>query len=406
MNTINECRFCRSSMTDCIHLGDSFPLAGGFMNHEDEFKNEETYPLSLSFCINCCLLQCKQYIHSDILFKKNYYYFSSMIPMLVNHFNQYAEMLSEMVEEPSNYKVIEMGCNDGVLIRPLRKKGFKVIGVDPSRTVSKCIEDGFTIYNTYFNEELAYTITKEHGKCDFFLSSNSFAHIHDMSSIMNGIKKVLNENGMAIIEVHYSKLIIDELQFDFIYHEHMSYYNVTSFYNIAKLYNMSLERVEFINIHGTSVRIFLRNKPNMILSYTVAEIIHKESYLYDMNTYSVFNTKLYQWKSSMLELLNQYSGKKIFGYGSSGRTNIILRFLDLNLDELIDDAQSKIGSYSPIYHNKITSSQIIVDSPPDLLIILAWPYATDILQNIKKKYKGKCLIPLPTIQLIDLSDTI
>ena len=398
---VTNCRFCSLNMIDCIHLGNSFPLAGGFMSHPDEFKYEKTYQLSLSFCKNCCLLQCKQYIDTDILFKNNYYYFSSMIPLLVSHFNKYADMIADLVDTPSKYTVVEMGCNDGVLIRPLQKKGFKVIGIDPSHTVKKCIEDGFTIYNTYFNEKIADVITSEHGKCDFFLSSNSFAHIHEMGSIMNGIKALLVENGLAIIEVHYSKLIIDELQFDFIYHEHMSYYNVTSFYNIAKIYNMSLERVEFINIHGTSIRIFLRNTQNLELSNTIKEIINKEDYLYDMNTYSMFDTKLQNWKTDMLKILNQYSGKKIYGYGSSGRTNIILRFLDLKLDELIDDAPSKIGTYSPIYHNKIISSQIILDSPPDLLIIFAWTYKDDILNNIKKIYKGTFLIPLPVIQLID-----
>ena len=321
--------------------------------------------------------------------------------MLVKHFNEYANLLAKSVDNPSNYQIIEIGCNDGVMLRPLLKQGFKVIGVDPSDTVKKCIEDGLTIYNTYFNDELATEIVSKHGLSDFFLSSNSFAHIDDMFSIMNGIKKVLRPNGYAIIEVHYSKVIIDELQFDFIYHEHMSYYNITSFYKIAKLFQMSLEKVEETNIHGKSIRVYLKNAPQTTLSDSLQEIIRNESYLCDLQTYNVFNDKLQEWKSSLLQMLEPYKGSKIYGYGSSGRTNIILRFLDLQLTEIIDDAPSKIDSYIPIYHNKVKSSQILADSPPDLLIILAWPYAKDILQKIRTLYKGKCLIPLPTIQMIE-----
>lgn len=398
---IENCRFCGSKLIDCINLGDSFPLAGGFMTDMSEFKNEKVYPLSLSFCKTCCLLQCKQQINCDTLFKNNYFYYSSMIPMLVNHFNSYAESLAASVENTSKFQIIEIGCNDGVMLRPLIQKGFKVIGVDPSNTVKKCINDGLTIYNSYFNIELAEYIVSKHGLCDLFLSSNSFAHIDDMHSIMNGIKKVLRPDGYAIIEVHYSKVIIDELQFDFIYHEHMSYYNITSFYKISSLFQMSLEKVEYTTIHGKSIRVYLKNAPQKELTTELNEIIKSESYLCSLETYELFNQKLQQWKTSILNILKPFRNSKIYGYGSSGRTNIILRFLDLELTEIIDDAPSKINSYIPIYHKKVKSSQIIKDSPPKLLIILAWPYSENILEKLKGIYRGTCLIPLPTIQLFE-----
>jgi methylation protein EvaC len=398
---IENCRFCHSKLIDCIDLGESFSLAGGFMTDVSDFKTEKVYPLSLSFCNNCYLLHCKQQINSDILFKNNYFYYSSMIPMLVNHFNNYAENLAESVENTSKYQIIEIGCNDGVMLKPLIQKGFKVIGVDPSNTVKKCIDDGLTIYNSYFNVELAEYIVQKHGLSDLFLSSNSFAHIDNMHSIMNGIKKVLRPDGFAIIEVHYSKVIIDELQFDFIYHEHMSYYNITSFYKIANLFQMSLEKVEYTKIHGKSIRVYLKNSSQKELTNELNEIIKNESYLCRLETYTVFNQKLKEWKVSILNILKPFRKLKIYGYGSGGRTNIILQFLDLNLEEIIDDAPSKINSYIPVYHKKIKSSQIIIDFPPDLLIILAWPYATDILEKLKTIYKGKCLIPLPNIKLFD-----
>ena len=397
---IDKCRFCDEKLSEVINLGNNFPLAGGFMKTTEEFVSEQTYPLSLGFCSRCYLLQCMQVINSDILFKKNYFYYSSMIPMLVNHFNSYAIRIAQMIENPAANLVVEIGCNDGVLIRPLSKRGFNVIGIDPSDTVKKCIEDGFTIYNTYFNEKLAEEIVKDHRQCDIFLSSNSFAHIDNMKTILNGIKILLKSGGLAIIEVHYSKTIIDELQFDFIYHEHMSYYTVSSFYQIAKLYGFSMENVEFTEIHGKSIRIFLRNQIDLHLPENVSRLIESEVHLTDPVTFINFDKKLTLWKNNFLKTLDDFSGKLIYGYGSSGRTNIICRFIDTKFDEIIDDAPSKIGSYTPIYHQCIKSSDVIKTNPPDLLVILAWPYANDILKKIREIYNGPCLIPLPEIRIV------
>ena len=402
-SNIDKCRFCDSELTDIIHFGDDFPLAGGFLRSEKEFANEKTYPLTLVFCIKCCLLQCKEYIHSDMLFKQGYFYYSSMIPMLRKHFNEYAATLASIYPNTRETTIIEIGCNDGVMLRPLKEHGFNVIGVDPSDTVKECVNNNFTIYNTYFNEETANQIVKDHGQCDVFLSSNSFAHINDMKSIMNGIKLVVKDNGLIIIEVHYSKTIIDELQFDFIYHEHMSYYNVTSFYNISQLFGMSLEDVEFTKIHGTSIRVYLRNTPNLPISDKVRQIIDSEKPYTNLDIYRKFNSDLQKWKNKILTTLQQFQNKKIYGYGSSGRSNIIIRYLDLHLDELIDDAPSKIGSYTPIYHNCIKSSQCIIDNPPDVIIILAWAYSNDIIANLKKIYNGKIIIPMPDITVLDIS---
>ena len=402
--TINEiCRFCDSKLIDVINLGEKYPLAGGFMRNKDEFCDEKVYPLSLGFCNNCVLLQCKEVINPDILFKNGYFYYSSMIPMLKTHFEEYAEKIKSMYENPEEIQVIEIGCNDGVFLRPLKKQGFKVIGVDPSNTVNKCIEDGFNIYNNYFNESLVEEIKLKNGKCDLFLSSNSFAHINNMKSIMKGIKSILKEDGLAIIEVHYSKTIIDELQFDFIYHEHMSYYNITSFFKIAELYDMSLENIEFTKIHGSSIRVYLRNTKTQQISTKIEELINNEKHLTNINTYMEFNKKLLLWKNNLLDILEKYKGKKIYGYGSSGRSNIILTYLGLTLDAIIDDAPSKIGSFTPIYHLNIKSSQEIIDTPPDVIIILAWAYKDDIISKLNKIYNGSYIVPLPNIEIIDNS---
>lgn len=400
-NNLKCCRFCKGEIQNVFHLGDDFPLAGGFLRYlEDE---EFTYPLTLVYCERCSVLQCKEIINPEILFKSGYFYYSSMIPMLVDHFENYANVLFE--QYGCDKTIVEIGCNDGVFLRPLKKKGFKVIGVDPSDTVNTLISENFEIYNDFFNEQVVEKIIKTHGKIDIFLSSNSFAHIDDMSTIFKCIKLILKSEGTAIIEVHNSKSIIDDLHFDFIYHEHMTYYTLTSFVNISKLFDMSIVDVEQTNIHGNSIRVYIKNIPNQPYSNNVDKLLKEEIHLTDTHSYIDFSHNINIWRNEFSELIEtlKKDGNSVYGYGASGRSNILSSYCNIDFDEIIDDAPSKIGLYTPIFHKKVISSEILKTDPPDYLVILAFAYSKNIIEK-HSYFRGKFIIPLPTIQIIDGHD--
>jgi dTDP-4-dehydrorhamnose reductase/SAM-dependent methyltransferase len=395
---LKSCRFCKKNVYPLFNFEGLHPLAGGFLT-KDEFTKEVLFPLSISYCKDCCIFQCDQFVDTNLLFKKNYFYYSSMIPFLVKHFSEYAKLIKEKYYDNNSVKtILEIGCNDGVMLRKLKEHGFNVIGVDPSHTVKQLIEDGYNIYNDYFNESLSNKIILEHGKVDIFLSSNSFAHIHDMDTIIKGIKNVLKDGGLAIIEVHNSDNIIKNLHFDFIYHEHMTYYTKLSFHKIFELHNMYVERIDDIDVHGGSIRVYIRNNNISYKNTIVNDTDNFEKQLID------FKKNLFTWKNSILKLYYELKskGKKIYGYGASGRTNIILSFLNIDVDEIVDDAQSKIGSYMPITHKLIHSSEYIYENPPDYIILLSWPYKDNILQKHKKftENGGKFIIPLSEISLV------
>ena len=406
-SVLKLCRFCDTPLDDIIHLGDRFPLAGGFLRSLDEAPKEKVYPLSLSYCQRCCLLQCKQLVDPDILFKRGYFYYSSMIPTLVHHFSLYAKQLASLFtdDERKGIVCVEIGCNDGVFLRPLWKEGFQVIGIDPSNTTEKLIQEGFEIYTDYFNDKTTDAILQKHGQCDIFLSSNSFAHINDMKCVMRCLKRLLKQNGLAIIEVHNTKAVLDELNFDFIYHEHMSYYTLTSFDRVSKLFDFTIDKVEFTKIHGQSIRVYLRNGVYPVKD-EIKSLLDAEKQYTDINTYLNFSRLIEDWHSHFIRFYDELhrNGKKVYGYGSSGRANIICTYADIHLDAMIDDAKSKIGSYTPMYHVQIQSSDIIRTDSPDYILILAWPYATDIIKSVKetyKDYKGKFIIPLPKIKVVE-----
>jgi len=397
-----HCRFCNTLVRDILHLGDFFGLAGGFLNSHDAVEN--TYPLTLSLCEHCKYIQCKQLVSNDELFKKNYYYYSSMIPSLVKHFENLAQWIYNKF--PLNTRILEIGCNDGVLLQPLHQLFYKhLIGVDPSRTVKNIPNhDDLTIYNEYFNEEITKQIVETHGLQDLFISCNSFAHIDDMQTIINCMKKVLKPiTGMALIEVHYSRLIFERKQFDFIYHEHVGYYTVTSLYNICNNNGMTLIHVEQISNHGGSLRCLIEMHPQLEPSQNIRDWLSVESPMFHETFFEKYEVDLYQWKKTFNKLINDLilDGKKVFGYGASGRANTIMNFCEIKLECIIDDAQSKIGCYTPMYNVPIRDSSILYsNNPPDYVIILAWPYAQSIMER-HKMVRTKFIIPLPEIKILN-----
>lgn len=244
-----------------------------------------------------------------------------MIPFLVKHFNEYADEMAirfrPSLDKPIT--VLEMGCNDGVFLRPLAKAGFDVIGVDPSDTVKRLVSDGFNIYNTFLSESVVDDIlSKNGGPVDLFFSSNSFAHIDDMKTIFNCVKRVLKPNGRAFIEVHYLSAVVDELNFDFIYHEHMTYYSVSSFMRLATIFGMTLIDVRVTTVHGKSLRIELSNNAadSALTTNRVDSILQKEQHLRSIEKLSLFSKSIYDWRDEFKKLYEELkqTGVRIYGY--------------------------------------------------------------------------------------------
>lgn len=398
-----HCRFCDTDTDDILHLGDNYGLAGGFLSFLDELQDDKVYPLTLAMCPICKYMQCKQIVSSDELFKKHYYYYSSMIGSLVKHFNAFAETIAERYPNKDT-KIIEIGCNDGVLLHPLKKLGYThLVGVDPSRTLQQ-IDSSIETYNEYFNNDITDKLIEKHGLFDIFISCNSFAHIEDMKTIMTNIKRLLKDTGVALIEVHYSKHIFEEKHFDFIYHEHMGYYTCTSLYHICKQYGMCLTNVEHVPMHGGSLRCTIHMQPTEPLP-CIQDFIEKEAYLFEPNYMKSYMEQLYNWKDEFTEMIiSLQKTNKVYGYGASGRANTLMNFCEIQLDGMIDDAASKINSYTPTYNVLIEQSDILYnDHAPKYVVILAWPYADAIIKNHRKYLEngGTFIIPLPEVKVIN-----
>ena len=412
-----QCRFCLSDkIVEVIDFG-NVPLAGGFLNKdstEKDFMKEKLFPLRIAFCPKCYLLQVIDIVDSKILYK-DYFYFSSAIGTLVNHFQNYAKDLKKMYPDSNNRLVVEIGCNDGVFLKPLKKEGFKTVGVDLAKNVVAPLKkQGFDIIVDYFGEESAKKIKNKHGLADIIVSSNSFAHIDDMHDVLKGIKLLLKKDGIAIIEVHYLGTLIKEIQYDMMYHDHESYYSLSALKNFFKMYGMEIYDILPIPIHAGSMRFYVQNIKGG--KNKISDLVKKQLKIEDkmglkkVETYKRFFKYIIKTKKDLLLLLNKLkkNGKTVVGYGASGRSTAMMSFCNINgnlLDYVIDDAPAKQGAFTPGNHLKIISSAILDDkkNKPDYCLIFAWSFINEIKRKKTSYFEkgGKFIVPLPKVKVIN-----
>lgn len=399
----SNCRVCLSTdLVEFIDFG-KVPIAGAFIDPDiiPNITHEKMYPLSLVFCRNCKEVQVLETVPANILYR-DYHYFSSTTP-LTKHFTKYAQTMKERFGLGETSTVVEFGSNDGVLQEPFRDLGITVTGVEPSTNVVKLArKKELAVINDYFTPNIAQKLAKQIGHADLICANNVFAHIDDIRGTTQAVSYLLKEKGIFVFEVHYLMDMIDELQYDNIYHEHMMYHSVTTLKYLLELYNIKIFDVERIPTHSGSIRVYGTKVPIYSIS-NVKELIalEKQKGLDKEKTFFEFAKTVNNRKtilSNLVETLTA-SGKRVAGYGAGGRATMQLNFCKLDIDYVIDSSEEKQGRLIPGVHIPIISPRILEHKPPDYLIIFAYNYAKEIMEK-EKNFKGHFIIPLPEVKVI------
>lgn len=400
-----KCAICgNEEFTTILSFGE-VPLAG-FFPKKEELNNFTRYDLNILYCPKCHLIQTDSIVNGDFLFR-DYRYLSSV--SLQKHFNEFANYLVERFGLTEDSKVLDVGCNDGVLIKPLNDLGIPAVGIDPSDNVTKiAIDRGCNVIHDFFNLETAKKHFKE-GELDLITSSNTFAHIDDIQSVVHGVAYALKKNGHFIIEVHYGKKIIDELQYDNVYHEHIYYYTLTALKYLFDMNGMTIVDVDEISLHSGCIRVTVIN--NVIpVNDKVSTFLVKEHILGIDNPsyYNEFARKVDEHRKKFRDLLYDLKsrGCRVAGYGASGRANMMCNcngFDKTHIEYIIDESPERFGRY---VNDIPILNQHEIDPETEYIVIFAWNYSKMIISKLMGMYNYKYIIPLPELRIITSVDEI
>ncbi len=405
------CRVCKkNNLQKVLSLG-SMPPANAFLAKEGLSKPEPSFPLELYFCNDCGFVQLLDIVSPELLFK-NYVYVSSTSPSFVEHFRSFAETVTNRFNFPSDSLIVDIGSNDGILLRPFKKLGWQVLGVDPAVKIAEmATKNGIETIAEFFTPEIAKKIAKERGHASIVTATSVFSHIDDLDNLVAGIKELLADNGIFIIEAYYLVDLLEKNLFDTIYHEHLSYFTVTTLNKLFERLGMKIFDVEKTDTHGGSLRIFVQknnsNRPIQEKNINAFMGREKQMAMDKALTYINFSKNIEKNKQNLTELLKELKsqGKRIIGYGAPAKGNTLLNYFKIGpelLDYVVDDSPWKQGLYTPGMRLLVVSSEEISKNKPDYILILAWNFAGPIMEKYSRFHKegGKFIIPVPEPKII------
>jgi SAM-dependent methyltransferase len=403
------CRACGSRrVRTFLDLG-PMPLAGNFLL-ESEVGRERNYPLRIALCHHCSLVQVVDVVSPKVIFG-DYRYLSSVTSTLRTHFERYASDLARELRNTSDPFVVEIGCNDGVLLKPLQDKGIRALGVEGAGNVAQVARSrGLDVLDGFFDEELADRIRREYGLANAVLANNVFAHIDDLKTVVRGIVNLLRPEGTFVFEVHYLPELLRLMQYDFFYHEHLCYYSLSALIPFLGRYGLHVYDAQPIPIHSGSIRVHARRsdarpRPTAKLASMLSR--ERRAGIGAPATYAAFAQRVAAHAATLREALGKLraEGKSVAGYGAPGRGNTLLCYAKIDrglLPYIVDASPSRYGRFTPGTHIPILPADEFRKHPPDVALMLAWSYRREITSTETAFLRGggRFLVPLPRLRFV------
>jgi len=404
---IDHCILCASqSLIDLFSLEDS-PLANEFVHERDLSLPQQEYPLQLNMCDSCGHVQLGHEVSPERMFS-NYAYVSGTAKSFVKHFYDLADQLTQRFELQPGRFIVEIGSNDGTLLKRFIEHEMRVLGIDPATNIAAMANDGgIPTRNDYFSHSVAKDISAESGFADLIVANNVLAHTTQLTDITLGVKSLLAPNGTLVFKVSYLLDVVGKLLFDTIYHEHVSYHSVQPLRSFFSRHGLEVFDVELINTHGGSIRLFVQHAGGLQpISTSVESQIQMENQakLRSVETFSAMENRINQLRDRLLKLLNKIDieNNLICGFGAPAKATTMMHQFKLDssiIKYIVDDSVLKQGLFTPGLHIPVVSRDYFKVMPPSHVVILAWNFAEHLVKDIKAQFDHdiSCIIPLPEL---------
>ena len=409
MKTKN-CRFCGTKLVqNFADLGIS-PLSNSFLNTKQIKQKEPIYPLHVFVCSNCLLVQLEEFESPQEIFS-NYAYFSSYSNTMLEHSKKYTNMMIDRFNFNEKSQIIEVASNDGYLLQYFKERKIPILGIEPAENVGKVAEKkGITTIYKFFGSKTATELVKSGEKADLLLGNNVLAHVPDLNDFVKGLKILLKSNGVITMEFPHLLQLIQQNQFDTIYHEHFSYFSFLVVQKIFSVHQLTIFDVDEIDIHGGSLRIYAKHKENknLKISSKVLKLINKESKfnLDKIESYSTFQKNINKLKEEIYEFFKiaKKDGKKIVGYGAPAKGNTMLNYCKITnqlIEYTVDKNAHKQGLFLPGTHLSIETPDKIKETKPNYILILPWNLKDEVMEQLKfiREWGGKFVTTIPKVKI-------
>lgn len=407
-----NCRFCNTELNNVfIDLVNS-PASNSFLTQEELNEPEVFYPLRVYTCHKCFLVQVDEYKKSDKIFDSKYVYFSSYSTSWLKHAKAYTEMMTKRFNLGPQSRVVELASNDGYLLQYFKENNITVLGVEPTANTAEVAQSkGVESVVDFFGVRLAKELASKNLHADVLLGNNVLAHVPDILDFVGGMKILLKKDGVITMEFPHLMQLVDNNQFDTIYHEHFSYLSFTTVSAIFESQGLEMFDVEELPTHGGSLRIYAKHKedrskkisenvPNMFVK-------EKEKGLLDLNYYAGFSEKALKVKIDLLSFLAgaKREGKTVAGYGAAAKGNTLLNYCGVKNDMIsyvVDANPHKQNKFLPASHIPVVNESHLKEQRPDYVLVLPWNLKEEITQQLTyiSEWNGKFVIPIPELQII------
>lgn len=404
-----HCRISGQPLIKALDFGKQ-PLGNGFLLPA-QFPAEYFYQMEAGFCEISMMFQLVEQPAPEQMFHEQYAFYSSTSRFMERHFSEFAQQVMQSKYLPKTDPfVVELGCNDGIMLKNFAQIGIRHLGIEPSRNVAAVANtNGVRTLSAFFSEEIAKKIVSEEGQADVFLAANVMCHIPDIQGVVKGIRTLLKPTGVVMFEDPYLGDVIEKTSYDQIYDEHVFLFSALSIQYLFSLHGMELIDIQPQKTHGGSMRYVLAHTGAYPVSEAVTQLLQKEQNLglHRLATFEAFYKKVEQSRSDLVNLLRDLKsqGKRIAGYGATSKSTTILNYCNIGPDliEYISDTTPiKQGKFTPGMHIPVKPYEDFQANPPDYAVLFAWNHAEEIMAKEKAFMEagGRWIVHVPKVQVL------